>query len=245
MKNIFLKLSYDGSAYCGWQIQNNAISIQEVIQKVILEITGENVELIASGRTDSGVHALGQVCNFHTNSNIASEKFVYAINSKLPKDIRIIESKEVDMSFNSRFSSKKKTYIYQIYNSKIQSPFYYKYSMQVDKMLDLDKMKENVKMLIGTYDFSSFYTKEKGNLKNPIRTIYSADIFKRDDLIIFEITGNGFLYNMVRIITGTLIDIGLLKESMNIKEIMNKKDRVYAGATAKPQGLFLKEVFYE
>ena len=245
MKNIFLKVSYDGTNYCGWQKQNNAVSIQQTLEKAISNITREDIELIASGRTDSGVHALGQICNFKTGSNIPSQKFAYAINSKLPKDIRVIESKEVDFAFNARFTAKKKTYMYRIYNSEISSPFYYKYSMQVAQKLDMDLMSKNVKMLIGTYDWTSFYTYETNNPKNPVRTIYSADILKDSDMITFEIEGNGFLYNMVRIIVGTLIDIGLNKNERDIKRIIEKKDRSYAGATAKPQGLFLKEVCYQ
>lgn len=245
MKNIILNISYDGSNYSGWQRQNNANSIQETIENAIYKITDEKVDLIASGRTDSGVHALGQIANFKTYSNIRADKFAYAINSNLPDDIRINYSNQTDIDFNSRFMAKKKTYIYQIYNNDIKNPFNYKYTMQVKNKLNFELMQENIKMLIGTYDWTSFYTKEKDNPKNPIRTVYDCSLSKNQDILTIEITGNGFLYNMVRIIAGTLIEIGLDKKNMNIEQIIKAKDRKYAGATAKACGLFLKNVEYK
>lgn len=244
MKNIVIHLSYDGTNYSGWQRQNNSKSIQEQIETAIYKISHERVNLIASGRTDAGVHAINQVANFNICSDIPCEKFAYAINSKLPDDIRIISSYQADMDFNSRFCSKRKTYLYKIYNNPIKSPFDYKYSMQVTKPLDYDLMLENTKMLIGTYDWTSFYTMEKNNPKNPVRTIYEAKLIKDDKFIYMQITGNGFLYNMVRIIAGTLIEIGLHKKNMNITQILNAKNRAVAGATAKACGLFLKNVEY-
>ena len=243
MGNIFLTISYDGTNYAGWQKQKKANTIQENIENAIYEITNERVNLIASGRTDSGVHAISQVANFTTSSTIRPENFYKAINTKLPNDIIVTSSKLVDDDFNSRFSAKKKTYMYQIYNSDIKSPFYDKYSMFVNQKLDIVAMKENINKIVGTYDFTSFYTKEKENPKNPIRTIYSANIEEDGKLIRITITGNGFLYNMVRIITGTLIDIGFNRKE-DILKILYEKDRQKAGATAKAKGLFLKSVEY-
>lgn len=243
MGNIFLTISYDGTNYAGWQKQKKANTIQENIENAIYEITNERVNLIASGRTDSGVHAISQVANFTTSSTIRPENFYKAINTKLPNDIIITSSKLVDDDFNSRFSTKKKTYMYQIYNDDIKSPFYDKYSMFVNQRLDILAMNDNVSKIVGTYDFTSFYTKEKENPKNPIRTIYSANIEEEGKLIRIIITGNGFLYNMVRIITGTLIDIGLNRKE-DILKILYEKDRQKAGATAKAKGLFLKSVEY-
>ena len=243
MGNIFLTISYDGTNYAGWQKQKKTNTIQENIENAIYEITNERVKLIASGRTDSGVHAISQVANFTTSSTIRPENFYKAINTKLPNDIIVTSSKLVDDDFNSRFSAKKKTYMYQIYNNDIKNPLYDKYSMFVNQKLDIVAMKENINKIVGTYDFTSFYTKEKENPKNPIRTIYSANIEEDGKLIRITITGNGFLYNMVRIITGTLIDIGFNRKE-DILKILYEKDRQKAGATAKAKGLFLKSVEY-
>lgn len=245
MRNILLEISYDGTNYSGWQRQKNAISIQEKIEEAISQICSEEINIIASGRTDAGVHALSQIANFNTTSNIDAEKFAKAINSKLPDDIRILSSKEVDKNFNARFSAKKKTYIYHIFNRDIKSPFWDKYSMHINRILDLELMKYNAKMLIGTHDFTSFYTFEENNPKNTIKAIYSSDITKiYDDVLTFSITGDGFLYNMVRIIVGTLIEIGLHQKNDDISQILMYKDRTKAGATAKAKGLFLKNVEY-
>ena len=172
MRNILLEISYDGSNYSGWQRQKNAISIQEKIEDAICQICSEEINIIASGRTDAGVHALSQIANFNTTSNIDAKKFAKAINSKLPDDIRILSSKEVDENFNARFSAKKKTYIYHIFNRDIKSPFWDKYSMHINRKLDIELMKYNSKMLIGTHDFTSFYTFEENNPKNTIKAIY-------------------------------------------------------------------------
>lgn len=245
MRNILLEISYDGTNYSGWQRQKNAISIQEKIEEAISQICSEEINIIASGRTDAGVHALSQIANFNTTSNIEAKKCAKAINSKLPDDIRILSSKEVDKNFNARFSAKKKTYIYHIFNRDIKSPFWDKYSMHINRMLDLELMKYNAKMLIGTHDFTSFYTFEENNPKNTVKTIYSSDITKiYDDVVTFSITGDGFLYNMVRIIVGTLIEIGLHQKNDDIIQILMYKDRTKAGATAKAKGLFLKNVEY-
>ena len=245
MRNILLEISYDGTNYSGWQRQKNAISIQEKIEEAISQICSEEINIIASGRTDAGVHALSQIANFNTTSNIDAKKFAKAINSKLPDDIRILSSKEVDENFNARFSSKKKTYIYHIFNRDIKSPFWDKYSMHINRILDLELMKYNAKMLIGTHDFTSFYTFEENNPKNTIKAIYSSDITKiYDDVLTFSITGDGFLYNMVRIIVGTLIEIGLHQKNDDIGQILLYKDRTKAGPTAKSTGLFLKSVMY-
>lgn len=245
MRNILLGISYDGTNYSGWQRQKNAITIQEKIEDAISLICNEEINVIASGRTDAGVHALSQIANFNTSSRIDAKKFAKAINTKLPDDIRILSSKEVDEYFNARFSAKKKTYVYHILNRDIKSPFWDRYSMHINRKLDLELMKSNANMIIGTHDFTSFYTYEENNPKNTIRTIYSSDIVKiYEDILTFSITGDGFLYNMVRIIVGTLIEIGLHQKNDNISQILMYKDRTKAGATAKAKGLFLKNVEY-
>ncbi|EJP19527.1 tRNA pseudouridine(38-40) synthase [Peptostreptococcaceae bacterium AS15] len=245
MRNILIEISYDGTNYSGWQRQKNAISIQEKIEDAISLICNEEINVIASGRTDAGVHALSQIANFNTSSRIDAKKFAKAINTKLPDDIRILSSKEVDEDFNARFSAKKKTYVYHILNREIKNPFWDRYSMHINRKLDLELMKYNSNMLIGTHDFTSFYTYEENNPKNTIKTIYSSDIVKiYEDILTFSITGDGFLYNMVRIIVGTLIEIGLHQKNDDISQILMYKDRIKAGATAKAKGLFLKNVEY-
>lgn len=244
MRNIYLKLMYKGTNYSGWQRQENAVTIQEVLENAIYKVTSEKVKTVASGRTDKGVHALGQVINFHTDTKIKEENIKFAINYNLPLDIRVIESREVEEDFNARFSAKEKTYVYLIDNSEVKNPFYIENAMNINYKLDIEKMISEAKSLIGIKDFSSFYKVEKNNPKNPIRNIKKLTIEKEENLIKIEITAESFLYNMVRIIVGTLIDIGSSRNKMSIEEILSKKDRKYAGFTAEAKGLYLKEVIY-
>ncbi len=245
MKNIKLTIAYDGINYHGWQKQNDTLTIQSVIEEAIYKLTGENVDLIASGRTDANVHAIGQVANFITNSNIFPEKFFVAINSLLNEDIRIISSEEVDIDFNSRFDAKKKTYLYQIYNNKILNPFYRMYSWHIPYELDYSLMEIALKELVGEHDFKAFMS-ANSNVKSTIRTIYNTSITKENDLIKIEVTGNGFLYNMVRIIVGTIVEIGNGRRDIScIKQAIELGQRDLLGRTAQPQGLFLKEVKYK
>ncbi|SHH44995.1 tRNA pseudouridine(38-40) synthase TruA [Tepidibacter thalassicus] len=243
MRNIMITIEYDGTNYGGWQKQNNTLSIQQVIEEAIYKITKERVNLISSGRTDAGVHAIGQVANFMTNSKILVEKIPNAINSKLPNDISVVDAKEVSFNFHARYSAKKKRYKYVILNSKYKRPIYRNYSYYVKYDLDIDKMKEEIKFLIGEHDFKSFMS-SGSSVKTTVRTIYDVNINKQDDLIILEFEGNGFLYNMVRIIVGTLVDIGRGKIDISLKNIIDCKDRNKAGHTAPACGLFLKKVYY-
>ncbi len=244
MKNIKLTISYDGTNYHGWQKQNGVNTIQLAIETAIYRLTGENVDLVASGRTDTNVHAIAQVANFITNSNIFPEKFFVAINSLLSDDIRIIKSEEVDLDFNSRYSAKKKTYLYQIYNRKILDPFYRMCSWHIPYELNLSLMESSLKELEGEYDFKAFMS-SNSSVKSTVRTIYSTSISKDKDIIKIEITANGFLYNMVRIIVGTVVEIGSNKRDIAcIKKAIELGERNLLGRTAKPEGLFLKEVNY-
>lgn len=241
--NIKLTIEYIGTNYCGWQVQQDKATIQQVIKKAIKKVTGETVELTASGRTDSGVHAYGQIANFHTSSKILPEKFKYALNSHLPLDIRILESVEVNNEFHSRFGAKEKTYIYRIQTGEVKRAFENGISYYIRGNLDVNKMKSSAKFLVGEHDFSAFKS-EGSSAKTFTRKIYSLEIIEKQDIIEIEITGNGFLYNMVRIIAGTLIEIGRDKE-IDISEVLRSKDRANAGPTAPPQGLFLKNVCYD
>ena len=243
MRNIKITIQYNGKNYCGWQKQNNSPGIQGTIEKAIFDITREEVKITGSGRTDAGVHALGQVANFKTNSQIPVDRIPNALNAKLPKDISIVKAEEVDEDFHSRYSAKKKTYRYQVYNSLYRSPIYADISYPVKYDLDIDKMKKEAKSLIGTYDFKGFMS-SGSSVTDTVRTIYNIEVSKSEDLIIIEIEGNGFLYNMVRIIAGTLVDIGRGRITENMSTIIKSKSRSMAGHTAPAHGLFLKKVDY-
>ncbi len=244
MANIKLTIEYEGTNYIGWQKQNKGNSIQGEIEKAIKLITGENVNLIGSGRTDSGVHAKGQVANFITKSKIPGDKFKFALNSKLSEDIAIIHSENVDESFHARYDAIGKKYKYLIYNSQIRSPLYRNFAYYIPYPLDYKEMDKSIKYLIGTHDFTSFMA-SNSSVKSTIRTINHVSLYKKEDLIVFSIEGNGFLYNMVRIIVGTLVEVGRGKiESDNISHIIHSKNREIAGPTAPPHGLYLEKVYY-
>lgn len=230
----------------GWQKQPDKLNIQGTIEKAIQEITGEEVDLTASGRTDRGVHALGQVANFKTNSNIPVEKFPIAINTKLKKSIRILSAEEVDEKFHSRLTCKKKTYRYIINNSEFGTAIYRNLETHIPMKLDVEKMKEAVKYFEGEHDFKAFKASGTSS-KSSVRTIFKADVIQMpNDRIYIELTGNGFLYNMVRIIAGTLVEVGIGKiEPEEIKKIIESKNREFAGKTLQPQGLYLVKVEYE
>ena len=246
MRNIRLTIEYDGKDFNGWQKQPNKLNIQGTIEKAIEKITGEEIDLMASGRTDRGVHALGQVANFKTNSTLPIEKFPIAINSNMKSSIRIKDAKEVDERFHSRLSCKRKTYRYVINNSKYGSSIYRNLETHIPVKLDIEKMKEAVKYFEGEHDFKAFKASGTSS-KSSVRIIYKAEVIEKpDERISIELIGSGFLYNMVRIISGTLVDVGLGKiEPKEIKNIIESKDRQKAGKTLAPQGLFLVKVEYE
>lgn len=243
MRNIMITIEYEGTSYSGWQKQKSSISIQEVIENAIFNITKENVNLISSGRTDAGVHALGQVANFITECRIPIEKLPNAINSKLPSSISIIDAKEVHIDFHARYSAKRKRYRYIILESKYKSPINRNFSYHINYSLNFEKIREEAKYLIGEHDFKGFMS-TGSSVKSTNRTIYDISLEKNENLIIIEVEGSGFLYNMVRIIAGTLIDIGRGKINTSLKEIIDSKDRNKAGHTAPSTGLFLKKVYY-
>ena len=228
----------------GWQKQPNKLNIQGEIEKVIQGITGEEVELNASGRTDAGVHALGQVANFKTNSSIPIEKIPIALNTYLKKSIRIQNAEEVDETFHSRYNCKEKTYRYIINNSEYGTAIYRNMEYNFPQKLDIRAMQKAVKYFEGEHDFKAF--KASGtSAKSSIRTIYKADVKKEGDRVYIELTGNGFLYNMVRIISGTLLEVGIGKiKPEEIPEIIESKNREKAGKTLPSHGLYLMEVKY-
>ena len=229
----------------GWQKQPGKLNIQGSIEAAIKQITGEDVQLNASGRTDAGVHAWGQVANFKTESNLPIEKFPIAINTKLKRSIRIINAEEVDERFHSRLSCKRKTYRYVINNSEYASAIYRNLETHIPQKLDINKMQEAVKYFEGEHDFKAFKASGTSS-KSSVRTIYKAEVLEMpNNRIYIELTGNGFLYNMVRIIAGTLVDVGLEKiEPEEIPNIIKQGKRDLAGKTLPPNGLYLLRVEY-
>ncbi|MCI8617720.1 MAG: tRNA pseudouridine(38-40) synthase TruA [Clostridia bacterium] len=246
MRNIKLVIEYDGKEFNGWQKQPNKLNIQGTIEQAIKSITGEEVELNASGRTDAGVHAFGQVANFKTNSNIPIDKFAIALNSNLKKSIRIISAEEVGERFHSRLSCKKKTYRYIINNSEISSAIYRNLETHIPQKLNAKKMKQAAKYFEGEHDFKAFKSSGTSS-KSSVRTIYKAEVVEMPNSRIYiELTGNGFLYNMVRIISGTLVEVGLEKiDAKEVERIIELGDRNLAGKTLPPNGLYLLNVEYE
>ncbi|MDP8258605.1 MAG: tRNA pseudouridine(38-40) synthase TruA [Candidatus Aadella gelida] len=244
MRTIKLTISYDGTKYNGWQLQKNGPSIQEEIEKSLNKLFGKMCRVHGSGRTDAGVHALKQTAHFKTAHDIPVRSLSPALNRTLPEDIVVIKAEEMNADFHARFDTGSKTYRYRILNSEHADPFLEKYSWRVPYKLNLSLMKREAKVLEGRHDFSSFRASDKRE-GTSVREISHISIKKQKSLIEIEVEGDGFLYNMVRNIVGTLVDIGrgyLPPESM--KKILKKKDRTSAGPTAPAKGLFLAEVKY-
>jgi len=246
MRNIKMILEYDGTRYHGWQRQGETITIQKILEESIGKITQENIRVIGSGRTDAGVHAIDQVANFRTNSNIGVRNLFHGINSLLPRDIVVKELTEVDVTFHARYDTKSKMYLYQIYNRPVRPALYRHYAWFIRDPLDVGRMKEAALLLIGTFNFSSFCAANCG-IKDHVRTVINIDIkMNRQGMIKIFIEANGFLKYMVRNMVGTLVDVGKGKISADeLTGIVEAQDRRKAGMTAPPQGLFLKEVRYE
>ena len=222
------------------------MSIQGEIEKAIKKITGEDVDLIASGRTDAGVHAYGQTANFHTTSNIPIEKITYALNSNLPKSIVVKSAGEVEERFHSRYNCKGKTYRYIINNNEYPSALERYREFHMPYHLDKDAMRKALKKFEGEHDFKGFKSSGGSLKKTTVRTLTKCEMIENDGRIIIELTGDGFLYNMVRIICGTIVDVGLGKiNESDIEDIIASGDRTKAGKTLPPHGLYLVKVYYE
>ena len=245
MKRIKLTIAYDGTNYCGWQIQPNGITIEEILNKALSKMTGEEISVIGASRTDSGVHAMGNVAVFDTETTIPTEKIAVALNQRLPDDIVITKSEEVALDFHPRYCDCSKTYEYHIINTRIPIPTKRLTNYFVSYVLDIDKMRQAASYLVGEHDFVSFCN-VRTDVENTVRTITALDIITNGNEITIRITGNGFLYNMVRIIVGTLIRVGRgFYEPEKVKEILEAKDRKAAGVTAPAHGLMLVEIKYE
>jgi tRNA pseudouridine38-40 synthase len=244
-RNIALRLEYDGTRYHGWQRQKNALSIQQVLEEALGRLTGEQIRLIASGRTDAGVHALGQVVNFHTSGGLPLKAFEDGANSMLPWDIAILEAREVPPEFHARKSALSKTYEYRILNRRRRSPLHHHCGWWLSGDLDLEAMAAAAALLPGEHDFSAFRASGGGSL-NPVRRIAAARWRTHPGgWLIFTITGNGFLRGMVRSLVGTMAAVGQGKTAPSLLgDLLKNRERPLAGPTAPPQGLFLVEVEY-
>lgn len=243
-RNIKCEISYDGTDFHGFQVQPNQRTVQGELINSIYKLTNEKVNIIASGRTDAGVHARKQVCNFTTSSNIPTDKWKNALNTLLPDGIIILNSTEVDLSFHSRYDVKEKTYRYHISNGENPNLFRRRYVWHYPYHLNLEEMKKASRIFLGKHDFTSFSSAKIG-INDRDRTVYQSEVWVENDEIIYQVTGNGFLYNMVRIIVGTLVAVGSNRiKPEEIEGILGSKDRNNAGRTAPAKGLFLWDIKY-
>lgn len=239
MRRIMLTVAYDGSAYSGFQIQDNALTIEGELNRCLGKLLQEEIKVIGGSRTDAGVHALCNVAVFDTMSRIPGEKISYALNQRLPEDIRIRKSQDVAADFHPRHCESRKTYEYKIINARFPIPTKRLYYYFTYVPLDADKMQEAAAYLVGEHDFKSFCS-AGGQAESTVRTIHSLQVMREEEEIIIRVTGNGFLYNMVRIIAGTLMEAGKgIWEPEHIKDILSAKDRAAAGPTAPACGLML------
>lgn len=244
LRRIKLVVAYDGTNYCGWQVQPNGVSIQAMLQKHIEELTGEKIMLTGASRTDSGVHALGQVAVFDTSKSWPAERFVPALNQRLPKDIVIQSAEEVPADFHPRYQNTLKTYEYRILNRRVPLPNERLNSYFVPQALDLEAMEKAAVEIIGTHDFHNFCS-VKTKVTNTVRTITNLTLTREGDMICLRITGDGFLYNMVRIIVGGLLKVGFHKKTAeDIRKSLETSERYVVGPTAPPQGLTLVNIEY-
>lgn len=239
MKRIMLIVAYDGTRYHGWQVQQNSETIEGVLNRCLSALLQEEIEVIGASRTDAGVHALGNVAVFDTQTRIPAEKIAYALNIRLPEDIRIQESKEVDSTFHPRHCDSRKTYEYRIYNAPFPMPTERLYSHFSYTPLDIGRMQDAAAHLVGTHDFKSFCSVD-AQVESTVRQVDHVEVCKKGNLITIRVTGRGFLYNMVRIMAGTLMEVGRGRIGpQEIVRILEAKDRAAAGPTAPACGLTL------
>lgn len=243
-RNLLLTISFDGTAYHGWQVQDNAVTVQQTLQDALEHICSKRDNIVGCSRTDAGVHANMYCCNVRTESTIDCKKLVGALNAVLPKDIAAIDCTEVDYDFHARYDCKSKEYIYKIWNSPNKNPFLYNYSLHYKYPLDAEFLDRQAKAFIGTHRFDSFCA-AGSSVEDTERTVINASVEREGDTVIFRVEANGFLYNMVRIMVGTLIDISRGKiPADSIEGIINAENRSAAGYTAPAHGLYLNRIHY-
>lgn len=240
---VKLTISYKGTNYCGFQIQPNAPTIEGEVSKALTNLFNEEIHITGASRTDAGVHALGNVATFDVDTRIPADKISYALNQRLPKDIVVVDSSLVSDDFHPRKNVLNKTYEYKILNTHFPNPLLSDTTYHYYYDLDVEMMNKAAKCLIGEHDFTSFCSIKTQTTSN-IRTIYDIGVLKEGDIVTIRVTGNGFLYNMVRIIAGTLIEVGNNRRDADLTYTLNKLDRTYAGPTAPPEGLCLMNILY-
>ncbi len=244
MKRVLLTIAYDGTNYHGWQIQKNAVTVQQVLCEALEKMLGKTFDVTGTSRTDAGVHAREFTCHIDCDDNIPEKAFVRGLNSFLPPDIAVKDCIEVANDFHARYNAKGKTYKYYIYNSNEKDPFKMRYSWQIERKLDVKLMNEFASKLVGTHDFYAFSSSGR-TVEDTVRTISECYVTKENDDIVLTVSANGFLYNMVRIIVGTAVEVSDKRIKVeDIPEILSSKKRELAGVTAPPQGLFLEKVHY-
>lgn len=244
-KRVRLVVAYDGTNYHGWQIQKNGITIESELNRCLSELLKEPIEVIGASRTDSGVHALGNIAVFDTTNRMPAEKISYALNQRLPEDIRIQKSEEVASDWHPRHCESRKTYEYRIYRSEFPMPVKRLYSLFSYHKLDVEQMRKAAQYLVGEHDFKSF-CQTGAQVESTVRTIYSVEVEEQGADVVIRVCGNGFLYNMVRIIAGTLLEVGQGKRMpKDMSEILEAKDRAYAGPTAPAHGLMLMKYEFQ
>ncbi len=244
MRNLLLTISFDGTAYHGWQVQENAVTVQQTLQDALEHICSKRDNVVGCSRTDAGVHANMYCCNIRTESAIECKKLVSALNAVLPRDIAALDCKEVDYGFHARYDCKSKEYIYKIWNSPNKNPFLYDYSLHYKYPLDEKFLSEQAKAFIGTHHFDAFCA-AGSSVEDTERTVMNACVEREGDMVIFRVEADGFLYNMVRIMVGTLIDISRKKiPADSIEQIILSKNRSAAGYTAPAHGLYLNNIHY-
>ena len=245
MRRLLLTLSYDGTRYAGWQWQANAVAVQQRVEEALGALTGETVRVTGASRTDAGVHALGQRAHFDTRSRIPADKLPFALNTHLPPDIRALEAREVPPGFHARFDARGKRYTYRIHNAPHASALFRSLTFHVPQRLDVPLMQNCLQELTGTHDFAAFEA-SGGTAKTTVRTLYGAQLTRSGPTLWLSVSGDAFLYNMVRIIAGTLVDIGMGRVSRDaFRRAFASGDRLDLGVTAPPHGLELTRVFYE
>lgn len=261
MQKVKIKVEYKGTNFSGWQKQKSSRTVQYVLEEVLSSFLGEAICLVASGRTDAGVYAKGQIAHFETNAKFDFKKLPQALEKFLPNDISVTHAEIVNNDFHARYCVKQKTYHYMCYTSKVKSALLDEFALQIKSDLDIEKIQKAMKYFVGTYDFTSFCTAKKDDEKTfekmhnnsnlpqdkigNVRTIFNFELEQKENILTFKITGNGFLHNMVRIIIGTVISVGQGKTDLqSLPKIFEQKNRIYAGKTVKPNGLILWDVEY-
>ncbi|MCM1115597.1 MAG: tRNA pseudouridine(38-40) synthase TruA [Clostridium sp.] len=244
MRKLLITIKYDGTNYHGWQVQKNALSVQEVFQNAVEKVFLSRLDVRGCSRTDSGVHANMYCLTLDTDMDISDYGVIMALNSHLPKDIAVIDCNVVNADFHPRYSCKSKEYVYKLYNGRIRNPFAANYALHYNRNIDADYLNQEAQAFVGTYDYAGFCS-ANSDVEDTVRTVTAFKVWREGDYVFFKVEADGFLYNMVRIMVGTLLFVSEGKiKSGELREVILSKDRKRAGKTAAPQGLYLNKVNY-